>query len=101
MSLFPPHKSGAFSMMARFSRKSQERKQVEPELKRDVDGLSHSKPGSVDQQSEGSFPASDAPSFSSSVIGAPWDRRTSHPSMIAEDSGKKAKGRAALKPRPA
>lgn len=88
-------------MMARFSRKSQERKQVEPELKRDVDGLSHSKPGSVDQQSEGSFPASDAPSFSSSVIGAPWDRRTGHLPVIAEVSGKKAKNRAARKPRPA
>jgi hypothetical protein len=51
--------------------------------KRDDDGLTHSKPGSVDQQSEDSFPASDTPSFSPGAIGAPEDRKTKQPS--AED----------------
>ena len=44
--------------------------------KRDVDGQTHSRPGSVDQQSEDSFPTSDAPSFSPGAIGAPEERRT-------------------------
>jgi hypothetical protein len=44
--------------------------------KRDKDGLPHSKPGSVDQQMEDTFPASDAPSFSPGAVGAPQDRRT-------------------------
>jgi hypothetical protein len=39
--------------------------------KRDVDGQTHSKPGSIDQQSEDSFPTSDAPSFSPGAVGAP------------------------------
>jgi hypothetical protein len=38
---------------------------------RDVDGIRHHKAGSVDQQSEDSFPASDAPGFSPGTIGAP------------------------------
>jgi hypothetical protein len=38
------------------------------------DCVPHSKPGSVDQQMEDTFPASDPPSFSSSVIGAPHHR---------------------------
>jgi hypothetical protein len=42
-----------------------------PKSKMDVDGLSHSKPGSIDQQSEDSFPTSDAPSFSPGAVGAP------------------------------
>ena len=47
--------------------------------KRDADGLLHSKPGSVDQQSEDSFPTSDAPSFSPDAVGAPEDRKTKQP----------------------
>ncbi|MGN6516090.1 MAG: hypothetical protein ACTHLR_09650 [Rhizomicrobium sp.] len=43
---------------------------------RDKDGLPHSKPGSIDQQSEDSFPTSDAPSFSPGAIGAPEERKT-------------------------
>ena len=48
--------------------------------KRDEDGLPHSKPGSVDQQSEDSFPASDTPSFSPGAVGAPEARKTKQPS---------------------
>jgi hypothetical protein len=48
--------------------------------KRDKDGLLHSKPGSVDQQSEDSFPTSDAPSFSPGAVGAPEKRETKQPS---------------------
>ncbi len=44
--------------------------------KRDADGIVHSKPGSVDQQSEDSFPASDTPSFSPGAIGAPEARQS-------------------------
>lgn len=44
--------------------------------KRETDGAVHSKPGSVDQHSEDSFPASDTPSFSPGAIGAPADRKT-------------------------
>jgi len=44
--------------------------------KREADHLTHSKPGSVDQQMEDTFPASDAPSFSPGAIGAPVDRKT-------------------------
>jgi hypothetical protein len=51
--------------------------------KRDKDGLTHSKPGSIDQQSEDSFPASDTPSFSPGAVGAPENRKTKQPS--AED----------------
>ena len=47
-----------------------------PKMKRDSDGVVHSKPGSIDQQSEDSFPASDTPSFSPGAIGAPEDRKT-------------------------
>jgi len=44
--------------------------------KREADDLTHSKPGSVDQQAEDSFPASDSPSFSPGAVGAPTDRET-------------------------
>jgi hypothetical protein len=44
--------------------------------KHEADGVPHSKPGSVDQQSEDSFPASDTPSFSPGAIGAPTERKT-------------------------
>lgn len=44
--------------------------------KREADGIPHSKPGSVDQQMEDTFPASDAPSFSPGAIGAPEERKT-------------------------
>ena len=46
--------------------------------KRDVDGIKHHKPGTVDQQSEDSCPASDSPTFSPGVIGAPVNRKTPH-----------------------
>jgi hypothetical protein len=52
---------------------------MESKPKRDADGLTHSKPGSVDQQSEDSFPTSDAPSFSPGAVGAPEDRKTRQP----------------------
>jgi hypothetical protein len=45
-------------------------------VKRDADGVTHSKPGSVDQQMEDTFPASDAPSFSPGSVGAPVNRET-------------------------
>lgn len=46
-------------------------------LKREGDGIVHSRPGSVDQQSEDSFPTSDPPASSSpGAIGAPRDRKT-------------------------
>ena len=47
--------------------------------KREADGLIHSKPGSVDQQNEDSFPASDAPSFAPGAIGAPAPREDASP----------------------
>ena len=47
--------------------------------KREKDGLPHSKPGSVDQQSEDSFPTSDAPSFAPGAVGAPEERKTRQP----------------------
>ncbi|GAA0532110.1 hypothetical protein FHS83_002758 [Rhizomicrobium palustre] len=56
-------------------------------IKRDVDGLTHSKPGSVDQQAEDSFPASDSPSFSPGAIGAPVERET--PPLPASPEAKK------------
>jgi hypothetical protein len=44
--------------------------------KREADGLTHSKPNTVDQQMEDTFPASDPPSFSPGSIGAPEDRKS-------------------------
>jgi hypothetical protein len=44
--------------------------------RREADDLTHSKPGSVDQQAEDSFPASDSPSFSPGSVGAPVDRKS-------------------------
>ena len=44
--------------------------------KRDTEGVPHSKPGSVDQQSEDTFPASDPPSFSMGAVGAPEARKS-------------------------
>jgi hypothetical protein len=57
--------------------------------KHDKDGLPHSKPGSVDEQSEESFPASDAPSFSPGAIGAP-EKRESKPKTADSTSVKAA-----------
>ena len=48
-------------------------------LKREADGVVHSRPGSVDQQSEDSFPTSDAPSSSPGAVGAPEKRVTTPP----------------------
>ncbi len=45
-------------------------------IKRDVDGVTHSRPGSVDQQNEDTFPASDSPSFSPGAVGAPVNRKS-------------------------
>lgn len=53
--------------------------------KRDVDGIVHSHPGSVDQQSEDSFPASDSPSTSPGAIGAPEKRKTTPPSAESDE----------------
>ncbi len=44
--------------------------------KRDADGVTHSKPGSLDQQLEDSFPTSDSPSYSPGAVGAPTERKT-------------------------
>lgn len=66
-------------------------------IKRDVDGVTHSKPGSVDQQAEDSFPASDAPSFSPGAVGAPPNRKT--PSVATAHTGGKEK--TLRKPKPA
>jgi hypothetical protein len=69
--------------------------------KRDADGISHSKPGSVDQQMEDSFPASDPPSFSAGAIGAPVDRKTKQPkgdSSLVLKAEKKVKTGDAKKP---
>lgn len=58
-------------------------------MKREADGVMHSKPGSVDQQVEDSFPASDAPSFSPGAIGAPENRKT--PTVQSGSGPKKPK----------
>jgi hypothetical protein len=58
-------------------------------VKRDADGVTHSKPGSVDQQMEDTFPASDAPSFSPGSVGAPPNRETPH--VTAENKAEAAK----------
>lgn len=72
-------------------------------IKRDVDGVTHSRPGSVDQQNEDTFPASDAPTFSPGAVGAPVNRKS--PSLqkgealkSAEQKNEKAKDRARKKP---
>jgi hypothetical protein len=67
---------------------------MEPKIKRDADGVSHSKPGSVDNQSEDTFPASDPPSFSSGSVGAPEERKTKQPtgdSKIVKEAEQKVK----------
>ncbi len=67
---------------------------MEPKIKRDADGLSHSHPGSVDNQSEDTFPASDPPSFSSGSVGAPEKRKTKQPtgeSKVVKEAEKKVK----------
>lgn len=58
-------------------------------VKRDADGVTHSKPGSVDQQMEDTFPASDAPSFSPGAVGAPAHRKT--PATDVSHKGDKKK----------
>jgi hypothetical protein len=67
---------------------------MESKIKRDADGVSHSKPGSIDQQSEDTFPASDPPSFSSGSVGAPEKRETKQPkgeSKVVKEAEKKVK----------
>jgi hypothetical protein len=49
---------------------------MERKPRRGADGQTHSKPGSIDQQLEDSFPTSDPPSFSPGAVGAPEDRKT-------------------------
>ncbi len=69
--------------------------------KRDADGVPHSRPGSVEQQDEDSFPASDSPSFSPGSIGAPVNRRTPHVQSGDERSnvqGKAGKRKSGKKP---
>lgn len=44
--------------------------------KRDSEKMPHSRPGTVEQQGEDSFPASDSPAFSSGTIGAPAEHET-------------------------
>ena len=66
---------------------------MDSNIKRDADGVSHSKPGSVDQQSEDTFPASDPPSFSSGSIGAP-EGKTEQPtgdSKVVKEAEQKVK----------
>jgi len=71
---------------------------VTGKMKRDADGVTHSKPGSVDQQEEDSFPASDAPSFSPGVIGAPDNPPA--PSQHSSGAGhKRAKEKAPKSPK--
>ncbi|HEY8948176.1 MAG TPA: hypothetical protein VIM56_04755 [Rhizomicrobium sp.] len=62
---------------------------MESKPKRDADGQTHSKPGSVDQQSEDSFPASDTPSFSPGAVGAPEERKTKRPSAEEVEAAEK------------
>lgn len=68
--------------------------------KHDVDGKTHSKPGSVDQQSEDSFPTSDAPSFSPGAVGAPSGETApaSADDAVVKDAEKKVKSGDAKKP---
>ena len=68
--------------------------------KRESDGLSHSKPGSVDQQLEDSFPTSDAPSFSPGAVGAPQGKTppATGDSQPVKDAEKKVKSGDARKP---
>jgi hypothetical protein len=71
------------------------------EKKREADNLTHSKPGSIDQQSEDSFPTSDAPSFSPGAVGAPDDRKTKQPhgdSKVVTDAEEKVKSGETKKP---
>lgn len=65
-------------------------------MKRDADGVTHSKAGSVDQQVEDSFPASDAPSFSPGAIGAPENRKT--PALHSGDGAGKKPNQKVQKP---
>lgn len=58
-------------------------------VKRDADGVTHSKPGSVDQQMEDTFPASDAPSFSPGAVGAPANRKS--PDVTTDNKADTAK----------
>lgn len=53
------------------------------------DGLTHSPPGSVEEESEDSFPASDPPSNSVTRVGTPKGRRT--PLQPGRIKGKKKK----------
>jgi hypothetical protein len=56
-----------------------------PKMTREADGIVHSQPGSIDQQSEDSFPTSDAPSFSPGAVGAPVERESDAPTPSDHD----------------
>lgn len=62
--------------------------QPNPKPKREEDGVTHSEPGSVDQQSEDSFPASDAPSFSPGAVGAPKHKKHKRKTKTREEQKK-------------
>ena len=73
---------------------------MDAKSKREADGLVHSRPGSVDQQAEDSFPTSDAPSFSPGAVGAPKGK-TPQPtgdSHAVKEAEKKVKSGDAKKP---
>jgi hypothetical protein len=67
---------------------------MSPKAKYDADNPPHSSPGSVDQQLEDTFPASDAPSFPRIIIGAP-----APPSPAIAKAAKKLRSGAARKPK--
>lgn len=74
---------------------------MDPKIKREADGVTHSTPGSVDQQMEDTFPASDPPSFSSGSIGAPEARKTKQPtgeSKVVKEAEQKVKNGSAKVP---
>jgi hypothetical protein len=69
--------------------------------RRGKDGLTHSRPGSVDQESEDSFPASDPPSYSTGFAGAPAKRKSkpkTGASRTVKDAEKKVRSGRARKP---
>jgi hypothetical protein len=74
---------------------------MSPKAKYDADNMPHSRPGSVDQQMEDTFPASDAPSFPRVIIGAPAgeSRAQAPPRPANTKAAKKVRSGAARKPK--